>query len=110
MNDSTLFNLEALIDDLKKGTTERKEPQNVESLMSHLTVEQVEHLHALCTSKAEEFALIGYDNISKDDIWHFFEQKYEAGFPSLHRIVNDILSLKVTAFMNTQTINAYKGV
>lgn len=65
----------------------------------------------LCNSKAKEFALMGYDNIKGHTIWQCVSEKYdENNLPPLHKIVNDILTLKVTTFMNWMTLNAYKGI
>ena len=67
----------------------------------------VEHL---CKSKAEEFALLGYEHISAKDIWKCIDAKYQkTGIPRLHQLVNDIYSLKVTDYMNWMTMQAYKG-
>ncbi|GIO35624.1 hypothetical protein J41TS12_04850 [Paenibacillus antibioticophila] len=69
-----------------------------------------EAIESLCQSKAEEFRLIGYEHVSGLDIWECVSQKYEKeGYPPLHQMVNDILSLKVTQFMNYMTISAYRG-
>lgn len=65
----------------------------------------------LCSSKADEFKLIGYEHISAEDVWECVNSKYiKSGTPALHQMVNDILSLKVTKLMNHMTMNAYKGV
>ncbi|MFV9510925.1 post-transcriptional regulator [Tepidibacillus sp. LV47] len=66
-------------------------------------------LEALCQSKAEEFHLMGYKGITAKEIWQCVSEKYQNEMPPLHRVVNDILSLKVTTFMNWLTLNAYKG-
>lgn len=64
----------------------------------------------LCQSKAEEFQMLGYDAVTAEEIWECVSDKYaKQGFPALHRIVNDILSLKVTQFMNWATLSAYKA-
>lgn len=64
----------------------------------------------LCHSKASEFRMLGYEYVSGKDIWDCVSEKYEkTGIPGLHRIVNDILSLKTTQFMNWMTMRAYKG-
>jgi len=64
----------------------------------------------LCRSKAEEFQLIGYDQVTGEDVWECVSDKYhKKGTPPLHEIVNDILSLKVTQFMNFITLNMYRG-
>jgi|GEM_PF-2064406 hypothetical protein len=67
-------------------------------------------IEELCTSKAEEFALLGYEGITGKDIWEYLSEQYEkTGYPRLHRLINDILSLRVTKFMNWLTLHAYKG-
>ncbi|WP_375546927.1 post-transcriptional regulator [Paenibacillus sp.] len=67
-------------------------------------------IEALCRSKAEEFRLVGYEHVTSKDIWRCISSKYgKEGMPPLHRLVNDILSLKVLTFMNYMTISAYKG-
>ncbi|MFC4776496.1 post-transcriptional regulator [Paenibacillus sp. GCM10023252] len=64
----------------------------------------------LCNSKAEEFHLIGYEHVTGLDVWECVSDKYKkAGAPGLHQVVNDILSLKATAFMNFMTLSAYRG-
>lgn len=69
-----------------------------------------EAIEGLCQSKAEEFRLIGYEHVTGPDIWECVSQKYEKdGYPALHQMVNDILSLKSTQFMNYMTISAYRG-
>ena len=64
----------------------------------------------LCSSKAEEFRLIGYENITAEEVWQCVSAGYaKTGQPQLHQVVNDILSLKVTKFMNFMTMSAFKG-
>lgn len=65
----------------------------------------------LCRSKAEEFAMLGYENVTGEEIWACVSEKYKQGMPRLHQVVNDILSLKTTQFMNWMTMNVvYKGI
>lgn len=67
-------------------------------------------IEALCISKAKEFRLIGYEYVTGEDIWDCVSEKYKKnGNPALHRVVNDILSLKSTQFMNWMTLSVYKG-
>ncbi|WP_051217533.1 post-transcriptional regulator [Paenibacillus assamensis] len=68
-------------------------------------------IELLCQSKAEEFHLLGYEHVTDKDIWECVSARYkkEAEEPALHRIVNDILSLRTTQFMNYATMAAYKG-
>jgi len=66
-------------------------------------------IEELCKSKTEEFALFGYKRVTGEDIWKCVSAKYkEDDLPPLHQIVNDILSLKVTSYMNWMTMNALK--
>nr|WP_255654954.1 post-transcriptional regulator [Cohnella sp. REN36] len=67
-------------------------------------------LAQLCESKAEEFRLLGYDQVSGPDVWECVSDKYhKSGTPPLHAVVNDILSLKVTQYMNFITLSMYRG-
>lgn len=69
-----------------------------------------EMIEKLCESKADEFRMIGYDQVTGADIWECVSDKYhKKGTPNLHEVVNDILSLKVTQFMNFITLNMYRG-
>lgn len=62
----------------------------------------------LCKSKAEEFALLGYDNVTAEEVWKCSSASYKE-LPPIHQLVNDILSLKVTKYMNWLMINMYKN-
>ncbi|WP_424768795.1 post-transcriptional regulator [Paenibacillus sp. sgz302251] len=67
-------------------------------------------IEELCNSKAEEFRQIGYEYVTGKEVWECVSEKYiKNGQPELHQLVNDILSLKVTRFMNFMTMSAYKG-
>ncbi|MDU0203467.1 post-transcriptional regulator [Paenibacillus sp. MAH-36] len=69
-----------------------------------------ELIENLCLSKVEEFVLLGYEHVTGKEIWDCVSDKYrKTGVPSLHQIVNDILSLKSTQFMNWLTISMYRG-
>jgi len=66
-------------------------------------------IEEICTSKAQEFRMLGYEYVTGSEIWECVSDKYrKQGLPALHRIVNDILSLKVTSFMNWVAMSAYK--
>lgn len=67
-------------------------------------------IEQLCADKADEFALYGYEHVTSREIWLCVSESYKQTLPPLHRLVNDILSLKVTTFMNWMTANAYKGI
>ncbi|WP_379134945.1 post-transcriptional regulator [Paenibacillus sp. sgz500958] len=67
-------------------------------------------IEAMCTSKAEEFRLLGYEYVTGKDIWDCISRNYaKEGTPPLHKMVNDIYSLKVNSYMNYLTIAAYRG-
>lgn len=67
-------------------------------------------IEQLCESKAEEFRLLGYEQVQGPDVWECVSDKYyKKGTPPLHEIVNDILSLKVNQYMNFITLNLYRG-
>lgn len=64
----------------------------------------------LCNSKAEEFRMLGYEHVTGREIWDCVNDKYhKTGVPALHKVVNDILSLKATQFMNWMTLRVYRG-
>ncbi|MGF7045928.1 hypothetical protein J2T13_000390 [Paenibacillus sp. DS2015] len=74
------------------------------------SMELDEDIQMMCESKAEEFRLIGYEHVTGKDIWNCVSSKYaKEGIPPLFKLVNDILSLKVTSFMNFMTMSAYRG-
>lgn len=72
-------------------------------------IELNEMIEELCKSKADEFKMLGYEHVSGRDVWDCIEERYQKkGYPPLHQIVNDILSLKSTQFMNWMTMSIYK--
>jgi hypothetical protein len=85
--------------------------QRLDNPASGLGEEELKRVvEQLCNSKAEEFAMLGYEGITGQEIWDCVSEKYRKGTPALHQLVNDILSLKTTQFMNWITINTvYKG-
>jgi hypothetical protein len=93
----------------------RTEPEVEREAASAEANEAVEYdinqvIENLCNSKAAEFRMLGYEQVSGPDIWDCVNDKYaKTGVPSLHQVVNDILSLKVTQFMNWMTMRVYKG-
>lgn len=89
------------------GKEEGEYPVAEEQMNDH---ELSEAIDELCKSKAEEFRLFGYEQVTADDIWECISQKYKKeGIPPIHRLVNDILTLKATAFMNYLTLSAFRG-
>ncbi|RXZ84502.1 hypothetical protein EBB07_00320 [Paenibacillaceae bacterium] len=88
-------------------TTDREPEQEAEQFTD---AELNEWIEVLCLSKADEFRLIGYEHVTGKEVWACVSDKYaKHGQPPLHRIVNDILSLKVTQFMNFMTMSAFRG-
>lgn len=69
-----------------------------------------EEIEAMCSSKAEEFRLLGYEYATGKEVWNCVSHKYaKEGQPPLYKLVNDIYSLKATSYMNYLTIAAYRG-
>ncbi|MBD0381728.1 hypothetical protein ICC18_16515 [Paenibacillus sp. WST5] len=90
-------------------TEEREaEADDNETVLSEYELNEV--IENLCLSKVDEFIMLGYEHVSGKDIWDCVSDKYrKTGVPPLHQIVNDILSLKSTQFMNWMTLSVYKG-
>jgi len=63
---------------------------------------------SLCQSKAEEFAILGYENVTAEEVWECVASGYKE-IPPMHRLVNDILSLKPNKYMNYLMIQMYKN-
>ena len=63
-------------------------------------------------SKQEEFLLLGYDNVSQEDIWTFLLKKKwrrkEEKEIKLFEVVQSILSLKVGELINYMAVEALK--
>lgn len=82
-----------------------KEERTEQSALSISEKELGKIVEELCNSKAEEFALLGYEGVTGQEIWDCVSEKYRKGTPALHQIVSDILSLKTTQFMNWITMS-----
>jgi hypothetical protein len=65
-------------------------------------------IEGLCDSKAEEFRMYGYEDVTGEQIWECVSEDYRRGWPRLNRLVNDIMSLKANRFMNWLLISVYK--
>jgi hypothetical protein len=66
-------------------------------------------LHDICAAKAEEFRWLGYAAIRAVDVWLCLQERYaKDGLPTLHILVEDIISLQVTEYMNWTTLSLYK--
>jgi len=65
------------------------------------------------TSKLEEFHLLGYDTIKESELWDFLtKKKWKKPTEDIRlaEIVQDILHVNVSDYMNFATIEAYKSV
>lgn len=70
--------------------------------------ELMQSIEDLCNSKAEEFRLYGYSDVTGEQIWACVSENYRRGWPRLNRLVNDIMSLKANRFMNWLMLSVYK--
>jgi len=64
-------------------------------------------IETICNSKADEFRMLGYDSVTGKDVWDCVSSKYKE-LPPLHKLVNDIMSLRATGLMNWMTLSAWK--
>lgn len=64
------------------------------------------------SSKLEEFRLLGYDSITETELWEFLikkKWKKAKDEPKLHKIIQDILTIKVSDFISYAAIESYKS-
>jgi hypothetical protein len=61
----------------------------------------------LCEMKRNEFSMLGYEEVNREEIWECVSKKYKE-LPPLHKLANDILSLKPGQWMNWVTVQTYK--
>ncbi|MBE3553935.1 MAG: hypothetical protein IMW85_02830 [Thermicanus sp.] len=102
------FDLNDVIQQLGREGSQKRTDEDKSSL-DNLEKSVVEELLHLCEMKSEEFTLMGYDKVEKGEIWAYLKGKNKKENPPLHRLVDEILSLKPNDLMNWLTINAYKG-
>ncbi|GAB3050375.1 post-transcriptional regulator [Virgibacillus ainsalahensis] len=62
-------------------------------------------------SKAREFHLMGYEKVTREDVWNCLVQKVWKGDPEkrLYEIVQDIFHLGSNIYLSYLTVNAYKN-
>lgn len=65
-------------------------------------------LKKLCTAKAEDFHLLGYQEVTASEVWKCVQAMTKGNVP-LHQWVANIMNLKVGQFMNFMTMSAYRG-
>ncbi|MEJ8304051.1 post-transcriptional regulator [Saccharibacillus sacchari] len=86
-------------------TPERQKSTEKELVGEELTEAVIE----LCRRKADEFHFLGYEYTTWEDVWKCVNSKYAGRQdPPLHRIVNDILTLRADGMMNYLTLAALK--
>ena len=61
-------------------------------------------------SKVDEFHLLGYERVTKDEIWDclMYELRKPKEFIHINQFVNKLLLLKPQAYMNWLTVKAYQ--
>jgi hypothetical protein len=64
-------------------------------------------IEEICNSKADELHMLGYESVTGKDVWDCISSKYKV-LPPLHKLVNDILSLRATGLMNWMTLSVWK--
>src|SRR5699024_8014462 len=62
-------------------------------------------------SKQRDFKIIGYKDVSKEEIWQCLEEKVWKGNPTkrLYQVVEDIFHLSTATYMSYMTVNALKA-
>ncbi|ADE71639.1 MULTISPECIES: post-transcriptional regulator [Priestia] len=70
-----------------------------------------ELIQPVLSSKMEEFHMLGYEEVTENDLLSYLEMKKwkKERELSLHQVVNDILSVKITQVMSYVTIESYKS-
>lgn len=63
--------------------------------------------------KADEFELLGYGRIERDEVWKCITENAERGKIEkpfrLHQLVNEVLSLSLNDYMNRLRMEALRG-
>lgn len=80
-------------------------------MTEHLFDQYKKQLMPCIISKKEEFQIYGYQEVTIDEIWNFLKLKiwkknYED--KKIHQLVNDILTVSISDYMNFIQIEAYK--
>ncbi len=78
---------------------------------SHINDDVRREVQLVLQSKLEEFSLLGYEQVSENELWNFLLQKKWRKISEtklIHEIVADIMSIKVGEFFNYATIEAFK--
>ena len=69
-----------------------------------------EKIEPALLSKQRDFKIIGYKDVSKEEIWQCLEEKVWKGNPKkrLYQVVEDIFHLSTATYMSYMTVNALK--
>ncbi|MFB4163781.1 post-transcriptional regulator [Alteribacillus sp. JSM 102045] len=61
-------------------------------------------------SKVEEFHMLGYHHADKEEVWNCVMEKIKKmdGYMRFHVLINIILTLRLSEYMNRLTISSYK--
>lgn len=86
------------------ATTEVTRPE-----ISPLWQQYERELLELCGAKAEEFHLLGYEEVTASEVWQCV-LSITKGRGRLHEMVGAVLGLNAGKFMSYTTINAYQGI
>lgn len=64
-------------------------------------------------SKLNEFEILGYESVQEDDFWKFLLtkkwRKLKEDDIQIHKLVNDILSVKIHEYMTFITVEAFQA-
>ncbi|MEK3890608.1 post-transcriptional regulator [Bacillus sp. FSL K6-3431] len=69
-------------------------------------------LDPVLVSKVEEFTVLGYEEVSKTDLWEYLTRKVwrkpKEGI-RMYELVSDVISLDIGKYMNFATVEAFKS-
>ena len=71
-----------------------------------------EQLSIVLESKVEEFQMLGYDRVTKEDVWKCLKTRKWKKVDSdvrLYELVNDVLTLTANEYMTFLTMKAYQA-
>ena len=77
--------------------------------MNPLHAPPTEDLIYLLDDKVQEFILLGYGSVTREDLWEYFKRMRRNQPSNLHELVNGILCLQPQAFMNFTLQQSYRA-
>ncbi|MGD6816682.1 post-transcriptional regulator [Metabacillus sp. 84] len=71
------------------------------------------HVRPFMKSKLEEFAVLGYDQVSEQELWTYLVKKKWKTISkdeeiAVHKMVSGIMSVRAGEFMNYAAVESYK--